>query len=90
VLSAGLQFIDAVLCRLEKLTKWRLYSTSRVLLCTIDSMSRMTSDIQSAAAAAERSGVRGWTLSIGELTDVVLYIYRSALCKLYSIVDQCQ
>jgi hypothetical protein len=75
VLSAGLQFIGAVLCRLEKLTKWRHYSTSRVLLCTIHSMSRMSSDIQSAAAAAERNGVRGWTLSTGNLNDTVLYTH---------------
>jgi hypothetical protein len=38
-------------------------------------MSRMSSDIQSAAAAAERNGVRGWTLSTGNLNDTVLYTH---------------
>jgi hypothetical protein len=56
-----------VLPRLALLTKWRVLRTARVLLCTIDSVSRMVYQIEDAADEAEEHGYRGWTLDAGEL-----------------------
>jgi hypothetical protein len=65
VLTQGIAWIDTNLPQLEQLTKWRILSTSQVLVCTIDSVSRMLGDIEEAANESQAAGYRGWTIDEG-------------------------
>jgi hypothetical protein len=65
VLTQGIAWIDSNLPQLELLTKWRILSTSQVLVCTIDSVSRMLGDIEEAASESKAAGYKGWTIDEG-------------------------
>jgi hypothetical protein len=65
VLTQGVAWIDSNLPELEQLTKWRILSTAQVLVCTIDSVSRMLGDIEEAANESKAAGYRGWTIDEG-------------------------
>jgi hypothetical protein len=59
--------------QLQQQIKWQLYSTATVLLCTVDSVSRMLGDIEEAAKQAEHHGAAaGWTTDEGILQPIEL------------------
>ena len=57
----GCSHISSCLARLNQLTEWRIYRTSRVLLCTVDSVARVVYGIEDASEGAEKDGHTGWT-----------------------------
>jgi hypothetical protein len=70
-LAAAQAWLEAAIARLQRTIKWDLLRTSRVLLCTIDSVSRMLYDIEAAADEYAAEGNSGWTVSSGTPSQCV-------------------
>jgi hypothetical protein len=82
VLTQGLAWIESNLPKLEQLTKWRILSTSQVLVCTIDSVSRMLGDIEEAANESKTAGYKGWTIDAGN-SSACLTVTTTIACTSY-------
>lgn len=85
LLLAGYQRATRVLHRLEALTRYRIYTQTRVLICTVDSTERMLRSMEEGtSAAATAAGVSSVCAPEQILLDIV--IMDEAACVLETAV----
>lgn len=86
LLKIGLERARAVLGRLERLTRYRIYTKTKVLLCTVDSTERMVREMEEGtlAAALALGSSSSWTISTPSIIDTA--IMDEAACVLETAV----